>query len=782
MPVGRPGLSMSQTPAPRLPAEVVAKIIDWSACSEPAPSKHHLALALTSRAVHAFSERGRWRSIAIRSHAQLLNFADLLDCDEAALRQQAESFGLYEWEWKGSRKQRSWMPTPKRLCSYLTNLLIEIGDPVRQFGRLREGTREEVAFRSLQDIFVGLLHRVTHWSANLQVMSLSSVVTSGLADIVCNQKRFGRAKHHLFSNDRVFAQLPTEEKPLFGPFGPQELTLEWDGSDSNLRSILYSDCWCPTSDALPSSASFAPDLSEARPPVYVGLASRIRRLHLIGYDPENPHDGFTIPVQILMDTVIAGSLRATYNLVQARARASAMWRAEVRKNAIKDAPAEASAEALFASALGAYTAADYPLALPMVTHLRFDTPKFTMRPFEALAQRLLPLFEHLHVVGAPYPAPAVPTSTKFSSGRPRARHPYHDEDVQASITNGSYRIPVDEIAQARPSSLASDPTNTIEAADFHLRAAFGAASFSRLHLTWDSPPVAADEKVSTLTSRLQAVSASDWPAERRDVWTNHSTPAHRASGRAPPDTAPGRKAANTQRGPSDASSSFTMELAEAVEHRIQYPFTQRLFEAQGRRTYPRRALIQNRTDEELQRLRSADPLWMSDTEHQTNYLCRELGRELLMRGCAPSQLAAAREAADRLVRLPGRAAAAAAAAAAVGIAPPGTLQTRTMLADGRLEPPLPVGALTTQESGAVLPTFLPELELVPTSPYAPSPASPAVDNVNQPRPAPSAYGRPAQQRKADPILKLGCAFAAFTPEERVRLFVERIHGGSGSWI
>ncbi|KAE8193319.1 hypothetical protein CF336_g4042 [Tilletia laevis] len=552
-------------------------------------------------------------------------------------------------------------------------------------------------------------------------MSLSSVVLSGLHRMKRDHRQFARVTEEFFDQDEDMGPYAAfredsatsvyEAVPLLGPFGPEELTLEWDGKEDTLRSFLFSSCWCPPPGNNPRSSV------EGRvgpPPVFVGLAARLTRLHLIGYDPLSPFDGFSLPIETLVNSVIAGSLQATHRLVQARRLACDMWRDQARRDASREdsviaenAGSSLHLQSHFDGSERGSAVPDQPTRIPCVTHLRYDTVKFTLRPFEALAPRLRPLFEHLHVSGASYP-PRLTNSNRNQT--PRTRHPYHDSAIRATLKDGSYQIPLADLAQGRE---LSDVAKANEAADYHLRTAFGAGSFARLHLAWDLPPPP-EEGNEQLTSQMAALSVSaaesGWPTERRDVWTNYSTPSRSAAAGA-------SKTAKSRAGPSNADSPFTMELVEAIEHRLQYPFTQQLFEARRYNTYPSKPLMQTRPPEETQRLRNDSSLWPSETERDADALGKLLGQDFLLH---------------------------------VG------------------------GELPLN------PEYQPLLEMVPISPYAAVPDGPVQLGPDLPRGSQRNFTTVSRPR-AEPILRLGGAYAAFTSDERTRLFMERIKGKAGSW-
>ncbi|KAL9937759.1 hypothetical protein V8E36_003304 [Tilletia maclaganii] len=808
---------------PRLPPEILSRIVHLSAASEPAPSRHHLELALTSRAVHAFSERGRWQSIALKTLPSFLTFCDLLGADPNILRTQARIANLNQkntsgLRWRGDSTQaRRWCPSPKQLCAYLVNFLAEVDMPQEISQQADElDQRAQLSIRHLQqELWVGVLHRLTHWSPDLQMMSLNAVAISGLAEVTSRAKRKERALHRLFPqcppviptapkwpHPAAVSQYELIADPVLGPFGPLELTIEWHGDDWTLRTILFADCWCPPPAPEALAAEERGNIQISSPPVFVGLSSRLQRLHLVGVDPSNAYDGHVIPVELLAASVLAGSLSSTNHLVRTREVASKIWRGMVRKKELMELylaehpgmpmsdeayilrpPAESKYES--------YEIPDLPDTIPVVTHLRYDTVKFTFRPFEALAQRLRPFFEHLHVVGAPYPPRPAPALNPIRAGRPRARHPRHDAAVRSTLLDGSNYIPLDEVSspnKAAKDRTKSDNARAVEAAEYHLRTALGAGAFARLHLAWDPPPVTPAEpiaqlakEVKSLSVKASAVDDSGWPTERRDVWTNHSSSSSSsitARERSRNSKGPAPRQGSARLGLSDASSPFTMELAEAIEHRIQFPFTQQLFEARAHGTYPAKALLQRRTEEQIQVLNAHDPLWLSEEQRCVTYLSRVLGQELVLRGCSPAQLAAA------------------------AIHRSTTMDTEVVGVKRAIKTPahLPPGTLIDRESILIEPSFMPELELVPISPYAPSPDGPAPPSStsSDPSDASSASSGPLSQfrrpllphraagtkasPKAEPILKLGGAYAAFTPEERVRLFLERIQGGAGSWV
>ncbi|KAE8244513.1 hypothetical protein A4X13_0g6537 [Tilletia indica] len=676
-----PSGSLASPRPPRLPAEILAYIIDLSASSEPAPSKHHLALALTSKAVHAFSERGRWRSVAIRTYSQLFTFYDYLGAQEEVLQQLC---GEGRAGWKGPIGTRRWTPNPAKLVAYIVNFLIELDNPsfLQQTGSTT-GDHAESHLHALQELFIGILSRLTNGSPKLRVMSLSSIALSGLSHIKQDPQRIARIRRTLSASNE-------DACPLIGPFGPEELTLEWDGKEETLQAFLFSSCWCPP----PEPRSGRTESHVNPPPVYIGLASRLRRLHLVGYDPQSPFDGFPLPIEILTNSVIAGSLKSTYHLVHVRQAAYKTWRKSLQQNGLT----------------GKEDLDTGPI--PCVTHLRYDTVKFTLRPFEALAPRLLPFFEHLHVVGANYPPSRSAATLTSRPNQKRTRHPFHEDN--------SYQISLNEIY----SSQTDDRARLKETAEYHLRTALGAGAFARLHLAWDLPPL--EQENEQLSSQIAAMSVSaaesGWPTERRDVWTNTSSAGSRIVNRSASGSGVRPK------GPSTATSPFTMELAEAIEHRLQFPFTQQVFEARRNGTYPRKALVQNRSKEDLQALRREPDLWPSDTERCADALARSLGEELVLRGYAPTR-SAHRADVDEVLDL-----------------------------DSQVQ-----------------------LELIPISPYAPAPDGPAQVGPDLPRGSRGVYGAAASRPRPEPILKLGGSYAAVTPNERIRLFLDRIQGKSGSW-
>ncbi len=199
-----------------------------------------------------------------------------------------------------------------------------------------------------------------------------------------------------------------------------------------------------------------------------------------------------------------------------------------------------------------------------ITHLRYDTRKFSLRPCEITASRLKPYFVELTT--------ATDDPIQAHLGDPSSG--VHDRT--AGFTHNGPR-------HAAPPRGAGNFANSNRAVDLHgsqtthkqaVLDAFGRNKFQKLHLCWDPYPVniagsSAASQMATLNDRAGVAQASapndtDWPVERHDIWTNTASQNNEARAPPPHITNSHRNIARSSRLPgaksSDASGSKRTSL------------------------------------------------------------------------------------------------------------------------------------------------------------------------------------------------------------------------------
>ncbi|WFD32678.1 hypothetical protein MSPP1_003727 [Malassezia sp. CBS 17886] len=219
---------------------------------------------------------------------------------------------------------------------------------------------------------------------------------------------------------------------------PYTLTLVFDGNEELLRDVFGSY-------TVPSSRSDPGEWQRHAP----RLRRRLRHLHVVGVDPQSELTGLPMPIGIL-EPLRAGSLRPG-GFLHAYAAQTA-----------------ASAEHGMGNAL---SPDDWS---PGVTHMRYDTRKFSYRPAEIFASRLQPFFQ------------------------------------QVGVRNGG------------PHALRA-PTHA-------LLGALGVGAFARLDIAWrsenqDAKGTSREHAVEAQRVRLSsALYTGGWPQELRGAWTDRGQP------------------------------------------------------------------------------------------------------------------------------------------------------------------------------------------------------------------------------------------------------------------
>lgn len=272
-----------------------------------------------------------------------------------------------------------------------------------------------------------------------------------------------------FPNIEVLG-LGVTELELFLPsihaVSPREMGLVYDGNDTILFTALLTDP--------PGS----PDEEEQSEVGLVGVRRRLERLHVIGLDPRNGIAGVPMPVALL-EPLRRGSTSPGSFLD----RLCASPAGQDRKVVLPSSGRESSTG---------------------VTHLRYDTRKFSFRPVEIMTRRLKPFLLEV--------APTAVAATKSNdcatwthTGLPHARPP-RGAGASGLSQHGT-----------GIGDLSSLEQDTVDAKTLR---AWGAGGFERLHLAWDT---SGDSVGAVQRSRYsQDKDNGGWPLERKNVWTERS--------------------------------------------------------------------------------------------------------------------------------------------------------------------------------------------------------------------------------------------------------------------
>ncbi|CAO1621259.1 unnamed protein product [Sympodiomycopsis kandeliae] len=197
--------------------------------------------------------------------------------------------------------------------------------------------------------------------------------------------------------------------------------------------------------------------------MFTGQLNQVKRLHVIGIDPQSDLTGMEIPYRAF-DYARAGS------------------------------------------ASRIVTSREDPLN--GFTHLRYDTRRFALRPASITARRLRPFLQELALAGRPRLAhlnsnggdPSHSSSSFTYTGRRHAA----PERGSGLINQGDTHL--------SSTSVHDDPSE-----EASLLRSWGVGSFQHFHIAWNPPsdtaaPTSADEELGT--------SSGGWPKESHDVWTN----------------------------------------------------------------------------------------------------------------------------------------------------------------------------------------------------------------------------------------------------------------------
>ena len=436
-----------------LPTELVYAILSLAASADPATAHR---LAYVSRAVCRATAAARWHTVVLTSVAQLERFwLTLLAADDPVAQNEETEEDESIYDHPNAERTRFVSYPSARPGEYVRNLFIDTtpdpdpdpgSAPPQELDLLSRASavqteREAAALSAAAALATA--HPSTSWAA-LQRLKLAPTRA---------RARLSGLLEHLPA--LAYLALGSVEMQLFSPsmhaVSPEELMLVYDGNDALVALVLLSG----VDEMAHWTADAAPTLG--------GIRRHLRRLHVVGNDPRSGLAGLPMPVDIL-EPLRAGSF-SPGSLIHALSFTN---------------PTPHSSDDTSPPCHG-------------VTHLRYDTRKFSFRPSEIVAARLRPFVQELTI---PEPEPSTAASPRqFTHTGPRHAAPPRGAGATSSL-NGQTTIPP-ALHSLLPSSPAAQALHS-----------WGAGGFQRLLLRWDTPTGPQPER-----------DTSGWPDEKRDAWT-----------------------------------------------------------------------------------------------------------------------------------------------------------------------------------------------------------------------------------------------------------------------
>lgn len=482
--------------AAHLPNELVLRILLLASSSDSSTAHK---LAHVSRSICKLTAPDRWHTVVISSFNQWYRLWSTIllargrKAESELVRRAACSVNVKE-------EDVTWNHTPISLPS------VSPGHAVKRLYISTESESDPTASATasnqrhldLNDFQGILTHLADHLgtSARLSNDSWRSVQRFTLCAQKYDVRTSGFLHHfpnvtHLSLGAHEFASFHTSLQTAH----PTHLTLFYEGDHETLRKNLTD-----------STCAFVRDDENGRQHVRLGgLRKRLKKLHIVAIDPRSGVGGVEFPFDIL-EPLRAGSVRQG-SIIDARTRA----RSQTSEGASSTNEASEDDDGPDETSQG-------------LTHLRYDTRRFALRPCSIIANRMRPFFQEpsFGATSGPLSRDSYSASTTedFSyTGRRHAAPSRGAGGVNAAMLGTA--VGTEEIPPAV--SIWQDDFPAAET----LRS-WGVGSFARLHLAWEVPPnsdASLPGSTSNASSNATAnggLLAGGWPRESRDVWTDRS--------------------------------------------------------------------------------------------------------------------------------------------------------------------------------------------------------------------------------------------------------------------
>lgn len=493
----------TQVEETKLPSELLFIIFAIAASTS---RQAAYSLAFVSHSISAFTSILRWRSISLTTERQVLAFWQILltyhenqqqeqddksqreEVEEKAFEKPAIKFPDLSWDLKNS------ISLPKNGSvnpgKFVENLFIELEED--RF--LTLSTRLQNQRERYSKALVEVLNELDN-EKNRNPSTSKSEDYSLSDDIYSIQELSSTSNNHSWSQLQKIKLSPTKpQSRLSGLFyhlpniqvlslgsielsvlskslhsiSPTELTLVFDGDENNLGQVLT---W--GSGTLPEEIEWRNgSIAGRRIPSLGGLRKKLTKLHVIGIDPRSQAPGLQMPYH-LISPLRAGSLfrgslihaimeecKSRKDKVQSELQDFLSGEMDSSSGEHRENSLDEETESTVSSNVNTSTG---------ITHLRYDTRKFSFRPAEIIVSRLRCFLQ-----------------------------------------------------EVKPSNQ-SEETNEI-------LKSWGLGTFTRLHLSWDVENVDDVKKSRFSSSNVNGKEEEianrklngGWPREIKDTWTERS--------------------------------------------------------------------------------------------------------------------------------------------------------------------------------------------------------------------------------------------------------------------